>query len=74
MLKEQLMDPMILILLGASAFSAVLNEWTEAIVISLIVVLNAIIGIVQEKKAQSSLASLRQMNAPMAHVIRDGQE
>lgn len=74
MLKEQLLDPMILILLGASAFSAILNEWTEAIVISLIVVLNAIIGIVQEKKAQSSLASLRQMNAPMAHVIRDGQE
>lgn len=74
MLKEQLLDPMILILLGASAFSAFLNEWTEAIVISLIVVLNAIIGIVQEKKAQSSLAALRQMNAPMAHVIRDGQE
>ena len=55
MLKEQLLDPMVLILIGAALFSALLQEWTEAIVIGTIVVVNAVIGIVQEKKAQSSL-------------------
>ena len=74
MLKEQLFDPMILILLGAALFSTVLGEYIEAIIISSIVVLNTIIGIVQEKKAQSSLAALRDMTAPMAHVIRNGEE
>ena len=58
MLKEQLFDPMILILLGAALFSAILGEYIEAIIISSIVVLNTIIGIVQERKAQSSLAAL----------------
>ena len=74
MLKEQLIDPMILILLGAALFSAILGEYTEAIIIFSIVVLNTIIGIVQEKKAQSSLAALRDMSAPMAHVVRNGKE
>ncbi len=50
MLKEQLLDPMVLILIGAALFSALLQEWTEAIVIGTIVVVNAVIGIVQEKK------------------------
>ncbi|TSO25474.1 cation-translocating P-type ATPase [Lactobacillus sp. LL6] len=74
MLKDQIFDPMILILLGASIFSAFLNEWTEAIVIALIIIFNAIIGIIQEKKAQSSLAALKQMSAPTALVMRNGQE
>lgn len=74
MLKEQLFDPMILILLGAALFSAILGEYIEAIIIYSIVVLNTIIGIVQERKAQSSLAALRDMSAPMAHVVRNGKE
>lgn len=74
MLKEQLIDPMILILLGASLFSAFLGEYIEAVIIASIVVLNTIIGIVQEKKAQSSLAALRDMSAPMAHILRNGKE
>lgn len=74
MLKEQLFDPMIPILLGAALFSAILGEYIEAIIISSIVVLNTIIGIVQERKAQSSLAALRDMSAPMAHVVRNGKE
>ncbi|MDH5100915.1 calcium-translocating P-type ATPase, PMCA-type [Lactobacillus kefiranofaciens] len=74
MLKEQLFDPMILILLGAALFSAILGEYIQAIIISSIVVLNTIIGIVQERKAQSSLAALRDMIAPMAHVVRNGKE
>ena len=74
MLKEQILDPMVLILIGAAAFSAILREWTEAIVIFAIVVMNAVIGIVQEKKAQSSLEALRNMSAPTARVLRQGEE
>ena len=51
MLKEQISDPMIMILLGASLFSTIFGEYVEAIIIALIVVLNTIISIAQEKKA-----------------------
>ena len=74
MLKAQIIDPMVLILIGATAFSAILQEWTEAAVIFTIVIVNAIIGIVQEKKAQSSLEALRNMSAPTARVLRQGEE
>lgn len=74
MLRAQILDPMVLILIGAAVLSAALQEWTEAAVIGLIVVLNAVIGIVQEKKAQSSLEALRQMSAPTARVLRQGEE
>ena len=74
MLKAQIIDPMVLILIGAAAFSAILQEWTEAAVIFTIVIVNAIIGIVQEKKAQSSLEALRNMSAPTARVLRQGEE
>lgn len=74
MLRAQILDPMVLILIGAAVLSAALQEWTEAAVIGLIVVLNAVIGIVQEKKAQSSLEALRRMSAPTARVLRQGEE
>ena len=74
MLKAQIMDPMVLILIGAGMFSAILQEWTEAAVIFFIVVINAVIGIVQEKKAQSSMEALRSMSAPAARVMRQGEE
>ena len=74
MLKAQIIDPMVLILIGAAAFSAILQEWTEAAVIFIIVIVNAVIGVVQEKKAQSSLEALRNMSAPTARVLRQGEE
>lgn len=74
MLKAQIFDSMVLILIGAATFSAVLQEWTEAAVIFIIVIVNAIIGIVQESKAQSSLEALRRMSAPTARVLRQGEE
>ena len=74
MLKAQIVDPMVLILIGAAVFSAILQEWTEAAVIFVIVIVNAVIGIVQEKKAQSSLEALRNMSAPTARVLRQGEE
>ncbi len=74
MLKEQVTDPMVLILIGAAVFSAVLQQWTEATVILTIVVLNAFIGILQEKKAESSLEALKGISAPTARVLRQGEE
>ena len=74
MLKAQIADPMVLILVGAAVLSAVLQEQVEAAVIFAIVVVNAVIGIVQEKKAQTSLEALRSMSAPTARVLREGEE
>ena len=74
MIREQVMDPMILILLAAAVLSGLLQEWVEAGIIAAIVVVNATIGIVQERKAQSSLEALRSMSAPEARVVRAGVE
>lgn len=74
MLWSQITDPMVLILIGAAAFSFILKEWTEAFVILTIVILNAVIGIVQEKKAESSIQALRSISAPTAQVLREGEE
>lgn len=74
MVREQVSDPLILILLIAAAISALLQEWKEAVVILFIVVVNTLIGVVQERKAAGALESLRSISAPVAHVLRDGQE
>lgn len=74
MVVGQIRDPMILILIVAAALSAALGELAEGAVILLIVVANALIGIVQESKAQSSLEALRSMSAPHARVVRGGEE
>lgn len=74
MLWEQLTDTMVLILIAAAGLSAFLNEWAEAAVILVIVAINALISIVQEKKAANALEALRQMSAPMARVMRQGEE
>ncbi len=74
MLWEQITDTMVLILIAAAALSAFLNEWAEAVVILVIVAINALISIIQEKKAANALEALRQMSAPMARVMRQGEE
>ena len=74
MVREQLGDPMVLILVVAAVLSALLREWAEAGIIFAIVVVNAVIGIVQERKAQSSLEALRSLSAPTARVVRGGAE
>ena len=72
MLWEQINSFVIWLLIGAAAISMVLGDWVEAGAILLIVVLNAIMGIVQESRAQASLAALRKMAAPESQVLRDG--
>ena len=74
MFFEQITDVMVLILIGAAVLSACLNEWVEAIVIMSIVIIDAIIGVVQEKKAADALEALRSMSAPHARVMRNEEE
>lgn len=74
MLLEQITDVMVLILVAAAVLSMFLGEWAEAVVIFAIVVIDAVIGVVQERKATSALEALKQMSAPNACVRRNGEE
>lgn len=79
---DQMKDVMIIILLVAAAISLGLaiyesarghgGDWVEPIVIVLIVIVNAVLGIVQESKAEAALEALKKMTSPMAKVRRDG--
>ena len=76
---QQLKDPMLLILLAAAAVSAVTNilsheSFTEVIIILLVVLLNAVLGVVQESKAEAAIEALQTMTAATCKVLRDGQQ
>jgi len=73
LLFAQLKSFVIILLIVASIISAILGEWVDAGAIILIVVLNAVLGVVQESKAEEALAALKKMAAPEAHGIRDGK-
>ncbi len=78
---EQFKDVMILILIAAAIISFVIacvegdpKEFFEPALILIIVILNAIMGVMQESKAEKALDALKNMSAPHARVIRDGKE
>jgi Ca2+-transporting ATPase len=68
----QLRDPMIMLLLGAAALSIALRDLTDTMVITIVVVLNTAVGVIQELRAEQALAALGSLSAPHARVVRDG--
>ena len=64
---------LIYVLLGAGAMTALLGHWVDTGVILAVVVANAVIGYIQEGKAEKAMDAIRHMLAPHAHVIRDGE-
>lgn len=74
MYLAQLKDVMVLVLLAAALISGVLlGEWVDAGIILLVVLLNALLGVIQENRAEKSLEALKKLSSPHAKVRRDGE-
>ncbi|MEG0267779.1 MAG: cation-translocating P-type ATPase [Carnobacterium sp.] len=70
---EQFKDFMIIVLLAAAVISGVFGDITDSIIILVVVVLNAVLGVFQEAKAEEAINALREMSSPEARVKRDGK-
>lgn len=73
-LASQFTDLMVLILIGATLISGLLGEYADAITILAIVILNAVLGFIQEYRAEKSMEALKNLAAPEATVLRGGSE
>ncbi len=71
-LWAQLNNFVVILLLVASVVSALLGDYIEAAAIMAIVILNSVLGIIQEQRAEQALAALKKLAAPEAQVLRDG--
>jgi Ca2+-transporting ATPase len=70
---DQFKDFMVLVLLTATLISGLLGEYTDAVAIIAIVLLNACLGFIQEVRAEKSLSALKKLSAPTAKVLRSGK-
>ena len=73
MFLDQFKDFMILVLIAAALVAGVIGEPSDTIAIAVIVLLNAVLGFIQEYRAEKAMAALKKMAAPAATVIRDGK-
>ncbi|HJA94294.1 MAG TPA: cation-translocating P-type ATPase [Candidatus Eisenbergiella merdipullorum] len=71
---EQLNDPLIYVLMAAAVISLLLHEISDAAIIAVVVCMNAVVGMIQEGKAQKALDSLKKLTSPRAFCIREGKE
>ena len=74
LLWDQFNNYLVIILIVAALISVALGEYVDSIAILFIVVLNSVVGVIQESKAEQALEALKKMAAPNAQVIRDGQQ
>ncbi len=76
---EQMADPMVIMLIVAAFISAITGviqgepEWADVIIIMAVVIINSVLGVVQEAKSEQALEALQQMSAAQSKVIRDGK-
>lgn len=71
---ESFKDPLVIILLIAAGVQILLGHLVDSLIILTVLMLNSIIGVIQAKKAEGSLDALKQLSAPQAKVIRDGEK
>lgn len=71
---SQFADLLVIILIGAAIISMISGNLESTLVIFAVIILNALLGTVEHKKAEKSLASLKSLSAPSAKVLRDGQK
>lgn len=74
MFLENFKDPLVIILLIAAIVQIFLGEFVESLIIFVVVILNALLGVTQTRKAESSLDSLKKLSSPNAKVLRDGKK
>ena len=74
MFLENFKEPLVIILLIAAIVQIFLGEFVESLIIFVVVILNALLGVTQTRKAESSLDSLKKLSSPNSKVLRDGKK